>query len=80
METPKEKGGQVETALEESAPNLANIICHWQDHLGWIMRRYYRTGNAKDLQAAAVQKRAMVQNLSGRKRKARFVNKKGGRR
>jgi hypothetical protein len=77
MKPPEEKGYQAKTTLEESAPGLANIICHWQDHLGWIMRRYYRTGNAKDLQAAAVQRRAMIQSLSGRKRQKKTASREG---
>jgi hypothetical protein len=79
MSAPTEKGG-TGSALGKSAPNLTRIVCHWQDHLGWMMRAYYRTRNAKHLQAAAVHQRAMTQqHLKGRKRQTKRTNRKGAR-
>jgi hypothetical protein len=78
VSAPKEKSG-TGSALEESAPNLTRIVCHWQDHLGWMMREYYRTGSAKHLQAAGVHQRAMTQQrLNGRKRQTKRAHRKGG--
>jgi hypothetical protein len=44
-----------------------------------MMREYYRTANAKHLQAAAVHQRAMTQqHLNGRKRETKRASRKGG--